>query len=103
MWQIGDCDDNNPSINPGNVEICDNIDNNCDGLQDDEDPAVLVVSGTEFFRDSDNDNYGDITSAIGDVNNLKDTASLGIVMIPTILVSVLQKWFQMESIKSGWF
>ena len=61
--KIGDCDDTNPNINPGNVEICDGIDNNCDGNQDDEDLNVLIVSGTEF-RDNDNDGYGDITSAM---------------------------------------
>ena len=29
-----DCDDSNPSISPQNIEICDGLDNNCDGLVD---------------------------------------------------------------------
>lgn len=30
----GDCDDRNPDIYPGNIEICDGQDNNCDGQVD---------------------------------------------------------------------
>ncbi len=46
-----DCNDTNPAINPGAEEVCEGVDNNCDG-QIDED-----VKNT-YYQDSDGDGYG---------------------------------------------
>ena len=37
----GDCDDENEVVNPGEVEVCDGIDNDCDLLVDDQDSFWL--------------------------------------------------------------
>jgi len=55
-----DCDDTNENINPVATEICDGgVDNNCDSLADDLDPAVDLSTGTVFYADTDSDGFGD--------------------------------------------
>ncbi len=50
----GDCNDFNSSIHPGGVEICDNIDNNCNGSTDESGSKGC----TFFYHDLDGDGWG---------------------------------------------
>ena len=50
--EIGDCNDNNDGIFPNAAEMCDSLDNDCDGEVDEN-------VGNVFYIDSDNDGFGD--------------------------------------------
>jgi uncharacterized protein (TIGR03382 family) len=54
-----DCNDGNVAINPDANEVCDgsNTDEDCNGLADNLDAGA--TGGTNWFRDDDNDGYGD--------------------------------------------
>ncbi|TVQ91643.1 MAG: hypothetical protein EA397_08510, partial [Deltaproteobacteria bacterium] len=60
-WQPGvrdeplDCDDNDPEINPGATEQCDEIDWNCDG-----DPYLGAEGANDWYPDNDGDGFGDL-------------------------------------------
>ena len=53
----GDCDDGEPAVNPGAVELCDagEVDEDCDGAVNDE----SAVDRPSWFPDADGDGYGD--------------------------------------------
>ena len=60
----GDCDDDNAEVFPGDVEACNGIDDDCDGLIDDADPDRDETTGTEFHADADGDGFGDAAASV---------------------------------------
>ncbi len=57
-----DCNDTNATIYPGAIELCNGIDDDCDGLIDDS------ITMYTYYRDFDGDGFGD-------ANQPKDTCS----------------------------
>ena len=56
----GDCDDGNDEIKPGAVELCDVVDNDCNGTVDGPDAA----GATDWFIDNDDDAWGTLASVV---------------------------------------
>lgn len=57
-----DCNDDDSDHNPTTAEVCDSLDNDCDGLIDDEDPNLQ--STLIWYRDGDGDGFGVSTDTI---------------------------------------
>lgn len=81
----GDCDDNNALINPAATEICDGVDNNCDGNIDEgftdadndgyaicagdcDDNNAIINPSTNWYSDSDGDGYGNPSVSLQQCN-----------------------------------
>ncbi len=54
-----DCNDGEPSARPGGLEICDGLDNDCDGTVDDN-----ALDGSTWYPDADGDGYGDSSGGV---------------------------------------
>lgn len=58
--EAGDCDDGNADVNPDAIEVCGGLDEDCDGVTDEEDSE-----GCEpFFEDADGDGYGSSSACL---------------------------------------
>lgn len=84
-----DCDDTKADVHPGATEICDGIDNNCDGRIDEG------FTKSTYYRDADGDGYGNPAVFIkscsmpaGYVANKKDCNDANAAINP------LTKWYK---------
>ena len=59
-----DCDDDNDKMAPTKAEVCDELDNDCDGKFDEDDDSV--TDATIYHPDEDNDGFGDPLVSIPD-------------------------------------
>lgn len=71
-----DCNDDNFLINPGKNEICDSLDNDCDGVVDEN---CNTTATSTYYLDADGDGYGSAATSVvatskptGYVKNNKD-------------------------------
>ncbi len=55
----GDCDDTNAAVNPAAVEVCDGVDNDCNGSIDDG-----ATDATTYYADVDGDGFGDASETM---------------------------------------
>jgi hypothetical protein len=56
----GDCDDGNDAVSPNALELCNNIDDDCDGNIDESDSTDVAI----FYSDADEDGFGDPSQSI---------------------------------------
>ncbi|MBK9646744.1 MAG: putative metal-binding motif-containing protein [Deltaproteobacteria bacterium] len=55
-----DCDDGDGAVNPDATEVCDGLDNNCDGATDED----TAADANTYYADRDGDGHGDADYAL---------------------------------------
>ena len=80
----GDCNDGDASVKPGATEVCDSVDNDCNGAIDDADIGLDTTTAASWYVDSDGDGFGDSTGAGSSSVSSRLAAS------PTILTVMTQ-------------
>ena len=85
-YNYNDCDDNNPMMNPGMSELCDDFDNDCNGIINDGVPL------NTYYFDGDFDGFGEFSITVdtcisiappGYVANSTDCDDLNEEIFPT--------------------
>ena len=59
IWS-GDCDELDATVHPGAADVCDEVDNDCNGVVDDGDEDAMVP----WYPDTDGDGHGDAEAPI---------------------------------------
>jgi len=67
----GDCDDADESINPAATESCDAVDNDCDGITDEDD----AIDASSWNMDADGDGFGDPDATVHACNQPAGTTT----------------------------
>jgi hypothetical protein len=69
-----DCDDRDPDVYPWAEELCDGVDNDCNGTVDDPDLLESVV----YYVDADGDGFGDPKSGVDSCKPVADAVENGL-------------------------
>ena len=85
-----DCDDTNADIFTAQTEICDGIDNDCNGIVDD--PSLLTFE--TYYLDDDGDGYGDASNSISAC-----TATTGYVATTKIVMTAMSTLTQTQAVE----
>jgi large repetitive protein len=72
-----DCDDTDAERNPGATEVCNALDDDCDGLVDDADDSLDLSSAPTWYSDADRDGFGDDANTTRSCVQPPDTADVG--------------------------
>ena len=59
-----DCAPTDGAVNPGATEVCNGLDEDCDGDIDDDDASLDLSTARTFYDDDDGDTFGDPASAV---------------------------------------
>jgi hypothetical protein len=70
----GDCDDDSSTVSPAAVEQCDDIDNDCDDLIDEDDPDLVPPT---WYPDGDGDGFGDDAASVDACEAPDDHIAIG--------------------------
>ncbi|MES2641597.1 MAG: MopE-related protein [Myxococcota bacterium] len=63
-----DCDDTNPALSPAADEVCDGLDNDCDGGVD-----LDAIDGRTVYTDADADGFGDVGTGMSVCDDVEGT------------------------------